>query len=435
MEDKRFCPECNAPLEGDEAFCDNCGASLKGVSAPIETEENSGTIASSRDSDGDDISRNNVMGNINKSTTNNTSNSVTTNKVDNSTSTSNVTTNSSVTDNSVVHNNNTTIVMGGKNEAEFCEVCGNPFEGKHARCPKCGKSICFDCKVKGKNRCIECEKKAINEYRLAFQELLMTTNGNIGVSGRQIMNRKAQELDVEDKKKAIEEELAELYKPQTKPQQPTVIIAPEKPEPQLPNAGSTQTPEKQNKVEKEPEQKGVGALSGRKPLVSTPKNSGGGSKIGIYIIIGAIIIIAAYLLLVPRGGDSTTTEQTKDPVEVAVEKENTPKAEQPKPQAAEKPQVVQQEVQESVSKPEPPKTEPAAPVTDSNYDAGMKAYNAGNGLEAIKFFKASGSAQSYYMLGLIYESGCGNVSKNAMMARQNFKKAAQMGSSEAKEKL
>ena len=65
----------------------------------------------------------------------------------------------------------------------------------------------------------------------------------------------------------------------------------------------------------------------------------------------------------------------------------------------------------------------------------MEAYKAGNGLEALNKFKASGSADSYYMIGVIYESGCGTVGKNAMMARQNFKKAAGMGSAKAKAKL
>ena len=65
----------------------------------------------------------------------------------------------------------------------------------------------------------------------------------------------------------------------------------------------------------------------------------------------------------------------------------------------------------------------------------MKAYNAKNGLDAISHFKKSGSAKAYYMLGVIYESGCGNVSKNAMLARKNFKKAAELGSAEAKAKL
>ena len=44
-------------------------------------------------------------------------------------------------------------------------------------------------------------------------------------------------------------------------------------------------------------------------------------------------------------------------------------------------------------------------------------------------------ADAYYMLGVIYEQGCGSVGKNAMMARKNFKKAAELGNAQAKAKL
>lgn len=54
----------------------------------------------------------------------------------------------------------------------------------------------------------------------------------------------------------------------------------------------------------------------------------------------------------------------------------------------------------------------------------MKAYKSGDALEAIKCFKSSGSAESNYMLGVIYEQGCGNVAANTMMARKYFKAAA-----------
>ena len=74
-------------------------------------------------------------------------------------------------------------------------------------------------------------------------------------------------------------------------------------------------------------------------------------------------------------------------------------------------------------------------VSDSNYENGMKAFNSKDGLEAIKCFKSSGSAESNYMLGVIYEQGCGNVAANAMMARKYFKTAAKMGSEAAKAKL
>ena len=65
----------------------------------------------------------------------------------------------------------------------------------------------------------------------------------------------------------------------------------------------------------------------------------------------------------------------------------------------------------------------------------MEAFNAGKGLDAVKAFNNSGSADAYYMLGLIYEQGCGTVGKNAMLARKHFKKAAEMGSAKAKAKL
>ena len=65
----------------------------------------------------------------------------------------------------------------------------------------------------------------------------------------------------------------------------------------------------------------------------------------------------------------------------------------------------------------------------------MAAYEKGEGLEAIEHFTSSGSADSYYMLGVIYEQGCGSVGKNALKARQNFKKAADLGSAKAKAKL
>ena len=425
MSDRKYCPECNTPLNGYEKFCKNCGASFQDPDTD-NSENNSGAIATNRETSGDDISRNNVMGNINKTTTNNTSNSLTNNKVDNSVSTvntsSNVTNTSSSVDNSTVHN--TTIVMGGKNEAEFCEVCGNPFEGKHARCPKCGKSICFDCKVKGKNRCVECEKKAINEYRMAYQELMLTTNGNIGAAGRQMMNRKAQELEVEDKKKSIEEEIDSMYKAEVKAKQPEVIAAAAA---TVSVAVATDRDKTQSAASKQQESKGVGALTdksaGLKPY-NVPKQSGS-SGMWPLILSAVVAIVVIYLLF--GGGDKQST------VAPLADEQNTIQSEtaQPVQQAAQPAPVKQAEVQPA----EVPEAAPVVKKNDVNYDAGMKAYEAGNGLEAVKKFKASGSADSYYMLGVIYESGCGSVGKNAMMARQNFKKAADMGHAEAKERL
>lgn len=402
MSEKKYCPECNAPLDGNEMFCENCGASLQSTTHNSISEENGGAIATNKGTtEGDGISRSNIMGSVNKSTTNNTSNNVNTNKIDNSTST--VTNTSSSVDNSTV--NNTTIVMGGKNEAEFCEVCGNPFEGKHARCPKCGKSICFDCKVKGKNRCVECEKKAQNEYRMAFQELLMTTNGEIGAAARQMMNRKAQELDVENVKKEIESELLEIYTPRQKAQQPAIILT---------TAGSLKPETKSEEAMKDIDDRY------RLPHANDKRKTNDGSKNKMWLLIagGAAIILLAYILLGGGNGKNSSADAAPDAVKEEV--------------------VATPTVQPAETKTAPVADEAPAPVAekpDAKYDAGMKAYESGDGLKALENFKSSGSAKSYYMIGVIYENGCGSVGKNAMMARKNFKTAAQMGSIEAKAKL
>ena len=123
---------------------------------------------------------------------------------------------------------------------------------------------------------------------------------------------------------------------------------------------------------------------------------------------------------------------------VATEQPAAPKAspapqKQPK-QTAQQPATSAAPVDKSESKPAQT-AKPDAPKSDANYDAGMAAYKAGDGLGAISKFKASGSAQANYMLGMIYEKGCGNVAANAMMARKYYKEAAKLGSEEAKAKL
>lgn len=398
MSKEKKCPNCGEMVDLDERFCPECGSEVPAEVQPVMEQGDKPLIGAG--------ARTNVTGGISQTT--NTQNHVNTSNVDNS---------STVTNTSTV-NHNTTYVVNEKKK-EFCEVCGNPLEEKHARCPKCGKEICLDCKVKGKTRCIECEKKVMNEYRLAFQQLLLTTNGSIGVAGRQMMNQKARELDLEDVKTQIEKELMEMFKPTPKPVQPEVAPM-----------ASTATANNARVAE---EAKGVGSLDGRKPIKSKGGN-GGNSMVWIIIVLVLVAVIAVFVLL---GGGESKEENTTAPAPASTEqvqsaepqKRTTPAEPASSAPAAQKETKVVPEQQSA------PVVQPVANQTDANYEAGMKAYKAGNGLDAINAFKKSGSAKAYYMLGVIYENGCGNVGKNAMMARKNFKKAAQMGSEEAKAKL
>lgn len=403
MSTERFCPECGTKIAENERFCPDCGADL----------DDGTTSQKSADTQGNPVigagARTNVTGGI---TTNSSSNSIsrTTNTL-----TRNTNVNTSSIDNSSTVNHNTTIVMG-KDKAEYCDVCGNPLGEKHARCPKCGKQICFDCKVKNKNRCIECEKKAVNEYRVAFQQLLLTTNGNIGIAGRQMMDTKARELDVEDVKSSIEKELLELYKPAVKPVQPTVA-------PSQPAASHNTAPNENTGA------KGVGTLTGSAPVPPRTGNSGGkstgGNRNKWLIPVIAVVIIIAIVVVISLPKDKPAKETA-----VPAETEQT--------QPAATPQQTEQAAPAETApavKAQPAEKPAPKPEKDLEYEKGMAAYDKGEGLEAIGHFKASGSAESYYMLGVIYEQGCGSVGKNAMMARQNFKKAADLGNAKAKAKL
>ena len=386
MNKEKFCPECGTQIESDEQFCQNCGTEI-----PTSGEDKETSIIGAG-------ARANIMGGVNK--TSNTHNNVNTSNVDNSSTV----------------NHNTTYVMNEK-KAEYCEVCGNAFEEKHARCPKCGKEICLDCKVKGKNRCIECEKKAINEYRTEFQKLYLATNGDIRFTERQIMNSLANRLDLEDCTEKIEKELTAELKPAVKAVQPEVTpIA-------TAAAFSARTPNV--KISQ------VGAKDFT-PVDNTKsvehKQTGGGSNMKWFI---AIIVLAAIIGFFALSGGNENKQNDMEPTAQETQEASVPQSESA-PTVKEEPKTVYTEEPAS----EKNNTVKAAEEKpDANYEAGMKAYEAGEGLEAIGHFSKSGSAKAYYMLGIIYESGCGNVGINDMLARKNFKKAAKLGSAEAQAKL
>ena len=425
MSEKKFCHDCGYAMDINAKTCPECGFDM---TEPAQEPAQEPAVAPTTNLEGPEGAvigagaRANVTGGVHTNTNTNTqvnthTNTNTVNETHNvlqNQRTTNANIQTSNVDNSSVVNNTTIVMDGGKKEAEFCEVCGVPFDGKRARCPKCGKMICFDCKVKGKNRCVECEKKAVNEYRLAFQQLLLTTGGNLGTAGRQMMNQKARELEVEDTKAAIEKELMEEYKPTVKAEQPVVTAS-------APQQAAATKPTEQSKG---------GVVDNREPLrPKSNKSSGGGVK--WFILIVLLAGVGGYFML--SGGDKS---EAKEPI--ATEQPAAPKA-SPVPQN-QPTQTVQQPAAPTApatkSEAKPVQTaKPAAPKPDVNYEAGMAAYNDGDGLEAIKKFNASGSAQANYMLGTIYEKGCGNVTANAMMARKYYKKAALQGSEEAKAKL
>lgn len=416
MSKTRLCVECKAELEPNEKFCHNCGAEQK--------QEKEETLFG-------EGSRANIMGSVNRTTN-------TTNNVD-----------SSHTDNSSTVNNSTTYIM--KNKVEFCEICGNSLEEKHARCPKCGKEICFDCRVPGKNRCVECEQKAENDYRAAFQDLVMSTNGHIGVAGEKVMAQKARELNIVDKKASIEKDIMGIYRPVGVASAAHVSPAPVEVKSPVVESVSANTANV--------------AQSGVRESVQEPQQKKSNNMWIIISVVALLVIGGVGALIFTNNDKPQDTVPAKEAASVQtagkaadVKKESSASTLQPeasKPAAEVKPAATQQPAASTSSAAAKPSSstgssgvkattataaklqeaEAKPVVKDEDYENGMKAYQAADGAKALDYFKKSGSAESLYMIGVIYEKGCGSIGKNDLMARQNFKKAAAKGSEQAKSKL
>lgn len=208
--------------------------------------------------------------------------------------------------------------------------------------------------------------------------------------------------------------------------------------------GGITIPESASKPQGAPAPKGDAyrgdrGYNGGHSAAPSPKGGGYGipvekSGMGLGKILGyaaavAVIIIA---FIVVRGGDKTP-EVPQEEVQEAVEQV----APAPVQEAAPRRVSASKRV-ETVSEPAPVEEvapQQPAPASDANFEAGMQAYKSGDGLEAVQRFQSCGSADANYMLGIIYETGCGNIEANAMKARSFFKKAAAQGSAAAKAKL
>ncbi|MBQ2434889.1 MAG: hypothetical protein II269_02000 [Bacteroidaceae bacterium] len=157
-------------------------------------------------------------------------------------------------------------------------------------------------------------------------------------------------------------------------------------------------------------------------------SSNGSSSKWVFLLLVVIIIMGAYFLL----GKGSSVEQN---VEVVIDKEQVDGPKSEKESGDKSDPINEKEEQEEPGQgpgdktppPVQPPTPKPQPKVDANYEAGMAAYNAGEGLEAIKKFKASNSAKANYMIGVIYENGCGNIPANASMAHKYYKIAEEKG--------
>ncbi len=179
------------------------------------------------------------------------------------------------------------------------------------------------------------------------------------------------------------------------------------------------------------EQKGVGAINGSRRPLKADLSRRGLPKWFWSVIMVVIATIVLFFIFRPNQ-KQVPTAPAKEKQELTITHPAKEKAISPQ-----KTGNTATQTQEAAATASTGRTAVKPPVAqkDPNYESGMAAYNANDGLTAIKAFKASGTKESVYMLGIIYEKGCGSVSENAMMAHKYFKQAAEMGHPEAKSRM
>lgn len=170
-------------------------------------------------------------------------------------------------------------------------------------------------------------------------------------------------------------------------------------------------------------EKGLGSIDGRRRPVS------GGRNKWIGIVIGVIVAVVVFFIFFKPSGEKKTGDKSSAPAKTE-QVTNKPTSSKTTAKPATK-QAEKSETKSSAQTSAQPAAQPTAqkatvakPV-DANYEKGMKAYQEGNGLDAVAAFNASGSKESLLMLAKIYEKGCGTVAANAMLAHKYKQKASE----------
>lgn len=338
------------------------------------------------------------------------------------------------------------------NTNKFCPSCGDPITPEMKTCPNCGENLVDEVSIQTKNNALKKAQSTLEDNEPSKDGLQIGSRSNVvgDVMGRKIETQSMTEntnthveantnttnsistSNVDNSQKVVNSNTNNvtyniIY-------QNTGQIGAQIPNqtPGIPDFNPVLPKAQQN----DQEQKGIGSIAGnqvRKPI--TDEDNKGKLKTIIAVCVGMAVVIGLFFVLdLPEKTPHSPMDNTSQKqVEQVVEKNVT---ENPTPRQVSSYSETTPEVRND---PEPASMKQAAPKketeTDTNYENGMKAYQSQEGIEAIKYFKKSGSAESNYMLGLIYEQGCGNIAANAMMARKYFKTAAEMGSESAKAKL
>jgi hypothetical protein len=168
--------------------------------------------------------------------------------------------------------------------------------------------------------------------------------------------------------------------------------------------------------------KGVGSISGGPAFQPQPAKKGSGGGLGVGLIAGTvagILVIAGIAYLFSGNGSDVQSPVPQSTQDVVTQPASQPDVQPVVQPVTEKPSVNVVQEAPATEKPAVQVQEPAPVVVDEDFELGMKAFDANDGLTALKYFEASyakGNQQAKRMLYTIYKNGCGSVAKNELKA-------------------